>query len=98
MRGSIPRWTWGGLRKLVLYANDITANKETLQQVQTIADRINGLAMETNLLSLNAACVRASTARGFSVVVEEVHSLSQRSTDSAKEISGMLRSLGTKPV
>lgn len=91
----------GGLRKLVLYANDITANKETLQQVQTIADRINGLAMQTNLLSLNAAieAVRAGEhGRGFSVVADEVRSLSQRSAESAKEISGMLRSLGTKSV
>lgn len=91
----------GGLRKLVLYANDITANKETLQQVQTIADRINGLAMQTNLLSLNAAieAVRAGEhGRGFSVVADEVRSLSQRSAESAKEISGMLSSLGTKSV
>ncbi|WP_300653329.1 PAS domain S-box protein [Hydrogenophaga sp.] len=84
----------GSLRKLVLYATDVTASKETLEQIQTAVDRINGLAMQTNLLSLNAAIEAARAGehgRGFSVVAAEVRSLSRRSAESAKEISDMLR-------
>ena len=84
----------GGLRKLVLYATDITASKETLEKIQTTVERINGLAMQTNLLSLNAAIEAARAGdhgRGFSVVAAEVRNLSRRSAESAKEISDMLR-------
>ena len=83
----------GGLRRLVLYATDITNSKEMLQKIQTVVERINGLAMQTNLLSLNAAIEAARAGehgRGFSVVAAEVRTLSQRSADSAKEISDML--------
>lgn len=84
----------GGLRKLVLYATDITASKETLQRIQTAVERINGLAMQTNLLSLNAAIEAARAGehgRGFSVVAAEVRNLSRRSAESAKEIADLLR-------
>jgi methyl-accepting chemotaxis protein len=84
----------GRLRKLVLYAKDVTASKMTLQRIQTAVERINGLAMQTNLLSLNAAIEAARAGehgRGFSVVAAEVRSLSRRSADSAKEIEDLLR-------
>lgn len=84
----------GSLRKLVLYASDITATKQTLERIQTAVDRINGLAMQTNLLSLNAAIEAARAGehgRGFSVVAAEVRSLSRRSAESAKEIADLLR-------
>lgn len=84
----------GSLRKLVLYASDITASKQTLERIQTAVDRINGLAMQTNLLSLNAAIEAARAGehgRGFSVVAAEVRSLSRRSAESAKEIADLLR-------
>ncbi len=84
----------GSLRKLVLYASDITATKQTLERIQTAVDRINGLAMQTNLLSLNAAIEAARAGehgRGFSVVAAEVRTLSRRSAESAKEIADLLR-------
>ena len=100
--------TWLGLRQSSLAVlephvvvlptrtplNINTASKETLEKIQTTVERINGLAMQTNLLSLNAAIEAARAGdhgRGFSVVAAEVRNLSRRSAESAKEISDMLR-------
>jgi methyl-accepting chemotaxis protein len=84
----------GTLHKVALYATDITRTKETTQRIQDVVDRINGLAMQTNMLSLNAAIEAARAGdhgRGFSVVAAEVRNLSRRSSESAKEIADMLR-------
>lgn len=84
----------GRMSKLVLYASDISATRQTMVRIQTAVDRINGLAMQTNLLSLNAAIEAARAGehgRGFSVVAAEVRSLSRRSAESAKEIADLLR-------
>lgn len=84
----------GELSKLIMYANDVTSAKETMLNIQTAVERINGLAMQTNLLSLNAAVEAAragENGRGFSVVAAEVRKLSQRSAESAREIADLLR-------
>ncbi|WP_340296437.1 MULTISPECIES: methyl-accepting chemotaxis protein [unclassified Roseobacter] len=67
--------------------------KESSDRIAQIISVIDGIAAQTNLLSLNAAieAARAGAAgRGFSVVASEVRQLAQRSADSAREISTLI--------
>ncbi|WP_341368326.1 methyl-accepting chemotaxis protein [Yoonia sp. BS5-3] len=62
-------------------------------EVQKIIGVIEDIAFQTNLLALNAA-VEASRAgeagRGFAVVATEIQNLSNRTTDAAREIHGLI--------
>lgn len=81
------------LSKLTMYASDITNQRNTMDRIRTVVATINDLAMQTNLLSLNAAIEAARAGdggRGFAVVASEVRKLAHRSAESASEISQML--------
>lgn len=83
----------GFLSKITMYATDITAEQQTLRRISDVVKTINALAMQTNLLSLDAAIEAARAGdkgRGFAVVAGEVRALARRSADSAGEIAQML--------
>jgi aerotaxis receptor len=76
--------------QVVTAMNDISASS---RQIVDIISLIDGIAFQTNILSLNAAVEAAragESGRGFAVVAGEVRNLAQRSAAAAKEIKGLI--------
>lgn len=72
----------------------MNAIREANSHIQSITDMIDGIAFQTNLLALNAAVEAAHAAdhgHGFSVVANEVRSLSQKTSTAAREVQTLIR-------
>lgn len=68
----------------------------TISKVNDISKVIKDIADQTNLLALNAAIEAARAGeygRGFAVVADEVRILSERTSNSAKDISELLKAV-----
>lgn len=71
-------------------------NLSALEKINEMANQILDITSQTNLLSLNASieAARAGEAgRGFAVVANEISSLADQSSESAKRIEGVIAEL-----
>jgi aerotaxis receptor len=76
--------------QVVAAMNDISSSSK---QIVDIISLIDGIAFQTNILSLNAAVEAAragESGRGFAVVASEVRNLAQRSAAAAKDIKALI--------
>lgn len=82
----------GGIvvQNVITTMGDISASSQKIADITTV---INSIAFQTNILALNAAVEAARAGeqgRGFAVVASEVRSLSQRSSQAAKDIAVLI--------
>ncbi len=67
--------------------------RDAAKRIESITSMIDGIAFQTNILSLNAAVEAARAGeqgRGFAVVASEVRNLARRSATAAKEIKDLI--------
>lgn len=100
--GKVVRSTIGGMERIQAQIQE-TSNfmrrlSDSSQEIGEIVSLIDGIADQTNILSLNAAIQAAmagEAGRGFAVVADEVQRLAEKVSYATKEIGSLVRSIQT---
>ncbi len=100
--GVVVRSTISGMERIQSQIQE-TSNymrrlSDSSQEIGEIVSLIDGIADQTNILSLNAAIQAAmagEAGRGFAVVADEVQRLAEKVSYATKEIGSLVRSIQT---
>lgn len=100
--GKVVRNTISGMERIQLQIVDTSEKirrlSESSQEIGEIVSLINGIAEQTNILSLNAsiqAAMAGEAGRGFAVVADEVQQLAGKASYATKEIDSLVKSIQT---
>jgi len=89
--------TRNGSRAVGTVVDTMRQIDESSRRIGEIIEVIDGIAFQTNILSLNAAVEAARAGpqgRGFAVVASEVRALAQRTASAAKEVRALIEESG----
>ncbi len=100
--GKVVRSTISGMERIQTQIQE-TSNymrrlSDSSQEIGEIVSLIDGIADQTNILSLNAsiqAAMAGEAGRGFAVVADEVQRLAEKVSYATKEIGSLVRSIQT---
>lgn len=100
--GQVVRSTISGMERIQTQIQE-TSNymrrlSDSSQEIGEIVSLIDGIADQTNILSLNAsiqAAMAGEAGRGFAVVADEVQRLAEKVSYATKEIGSLVRSIQT---
>lgn len=100
--GKVVRNTINGMGKIQTQIQETSTYMRRLsdssQEIGEIVSLIDGIADQTNILSLNAsiqAAMAGEAGRGFAVVADEVQRLAEKVSYATKEIGSLVRSIQT---